>query len=197
MERAARPRKRRADAERSIAAIVDAAVKCLGRRPDGSMAEVAAAAGVGRVTLYAHFPSREALLGAAVDRAVTQVMATLDAARIDEGPAPEALGRMIRAGWSTLDWFWGLHLAAHGQSPTWVREHSAQFLARIERLIDRGQAEGSFRTDLPREWLVAAFHNLVHAAGQEVNDGRLDPAIAAEVLEATLIAILARPRPLH
>jgi hypothetical protein len=31
---------------------------------------VARAAGVGRVTLYAHFPSREQLLGAALDRAL-------------------------------------------------------------------------------------------------------------------------------
>ena len=53
-----RTRRRRSDAERSIAAIVGAAVEAFGRRSDVSMSEIATAAGVGRVTLYAHFPSR-------------------------------------------------------------------------------------------------------------------------------------------
>jgi TetR/AcrR family transcriptional repressor of mexCD-oprJ operon len=191
MKRARGTRKRRADADRNVEAILDAAVRSFGRRPDASMSDIAAAAGVGRVTLYAHFPSREALLGAAIDRAAADVMTTIDAAGIDDGPAREALGRLIRAEWSTLDWFWGLHVAAHGQSPTFVREHSAPFLARVDGLIARGQAEGSFRADLPREWLVAAFYALIHAAGEEVSDGRLDPAAAARVLEATLIGLLA------
>ncbi len=191
MKRAPGTRKRRADAKRNIASIVDAAVECFSRRPDASMADVAAAAGVGRVTLYAHFPSREALLDAAIDHVVTRVMATLNAARIDEGPAPEALGRMIHDGWPAFDRVWGLRVAAGTQSPRWVREHSARFLARVEHLISRGQAEGSFRTDLPRDWLVVAFHSLVHAAGQEVDEGRLDQATVADVLEATLSAILA------
>ncbi len=192
MKHAPGTRKRRADAERNVEAILDAAVRCFGRRPDASMSDVAGAAGVGRVTLYAHFPSREALLGAAIDRAAADVMERIDAARIDEGPAREALGRMIRAGWSTLDWFWGLHVAAHGQSPTFIREHSASFLVRVDDLIARGQAEASFRTDLPRKWLVAAFYALIHAAGQEVSDGRLDPARAADVLEATLLGLLTK-----
>ena len=191
MKHAPSTKKRRADAERNVEAILDAAVRCFGRRPDASMRDIAAAAGVGRVTLYAHFPSRELLLGAAIDRAAADVMATIDAARIDEGPARVALGRMIRAGWSTLDWFWGLHVAAHGRSPAFVRQHSAPFLVRVDDLIVRGQAEGSFRTDLPRDWLVAAFYALIHAAGQEVSDGRLDSAAAADVLEATLIGLLA------
>ncbi len=67
MKRSSGTRRRRADAERSIASIVDAATECLGRRPDASMTEVAAAAGVGRATLYAHFRSRAALLEAAFD----------------------------------------------------------------------------------------------------------------------------------
>jgi TetR/AcrR family transcriptional repressor of mexCD-oprJ operon len=57
-------RRRRADAERSIGAIVEAAVESFRRRPDVTMSEIASAAGVGRVTLYAHFPSREALVEA-------------------------------------------------------------------------------------------------------------------------------------
>ncbi|MFI5040389.1 MAG: TetR/AcrR family transcriptional regulator [Acidimicrobiales bacterium] len=190
MEQPSGTRRRRADAERSIEAIVEAAVRCLGRRPDASMSEVATAAGVGRVTLYAHFPSREALLGAAIERTATRVSAALDAARIDDGPAPAALARMVRLGWPALDGVWGLHVAAGGNSPALLRAHGVQFLSRIEQLIARGRAEGSFRADLPIAWHVAALYTLVHAAGQEVSEGRLDPAIAADVLVASLTGLL-------
>ena len=149
------------------------------------------AAGVGRVTLYAHFPSREALLAAAIDQVATQATELLDVARIDDGPAPDALVRTIRAAWPTLDSLWGLQVAAGAQAATLMRHHSAWFLERLDHLVARGQAEGSFRSDLPTAWLVTAIVSLVHTAGQEVNDGRLDASVATEVLEATLLSVLA------
>src|ERR1700731_535694 len=55
---AARERDRRADARRNIASILDAAQDCLSRDPTASIADIAQAAGVGRVTLYGHFGTR-------------------------------------------------------------------------------------------------------------------------------------------
>jgi AcrR family transcriptional regulator len=193
MTTAPAPRKRRADAERSIASIIDAAIETFSARPDASMADVAAAAGVGRVTLYAHFASREALLDAAVHHVTTPVLAMLDAARLDDGPASETLGRVIREAWPAIGRVWALTAAAGADSPMSSPHHSGPFLVRIEELIARGQLDGSFRTDMPRGWLVAAFHSLVMAAGQEVRDGRLDEARAADLLITTLHAIVAGP----
>ncbi len=184
-------RRRRADAERSIASIVAAAVELFSRRPDVSMTEIAAAAGVGRVTLYAHFPSREALLDAAIDRALTQAIAALDGAELDEGPASDAIRRMVRTGWPILDRHRGL-LAAVGDLPlSRLRQQHAGVLSRIDRLLARGQADGVVRADLPRGWLVSACYSLFHTAALEVSEGRLDPAIATDVLETTILAALA------
>ena len=63
------PQRRRADARRSIEAIVSAARVLFSERPDASMEDVAAAAGLARQTVYAHFTSREALIHAVVVRA--------------------------------------------------------------------------------------------------------------------------------
>jgi len=157
------------------------------------MTEIAAAAGVGRVTLYAHFPSREVLLEAAIESAVERAGGALHAADIDDGSAMRALGRMIRSSWSSIDQYQGLLTAAGTLDPSRLRSHHAGVLARLDRLIARGQREGAFRTDLPAEWLVTVCYSLFHAAAEEVREGRLDPAKVTTVLEATLVGTLSTP----
>ena len=86
----------------------------------------------------------------------------------------------------------GLLAAAQRElPPTRIRRHHDQAMARVERLIARGQDEGDFRTDLPRPWLVATFYSLMHAAAEEVDAGRLDPAQAGDALATTILAALA------
>jgi TetR/AcrR family transcriptional regulator, mexCD-oprJ operon repressor len=186
--------RRRADAERNIAAILDAGLACLGSRADASVAEVARAAGVGRVTLYGHFPSRQALTDAVLAHAIDKANTALDAVAIDDGPASEALARLIGSSWRIVDQHRALLAAAHRDlPPSRIRRHHDRAMARVDRLVGRGQADGDFRTDLPRSWLVATFYSLMHAAAEEVDAGRLDPAQAPDVLVATILPALAAP----
>ncbi|MFL6073733.1 MAG: TetR/AcrR family transcriptional regulator [Mycobacteriales bacterium] len=184
--------KRRADAERNITAILDAALACFGSSPAASMTEIAAAAGVGRVTLYGHFPSRDALIGALMERALAVTAAALDAAEVDEGPADQAVARVVRLAWRHLDRYRAVLAAATGSglAPDTIRDRHGAVLDRVDRLVERGQAGGAFRTDLPRSWLITAFYTLMHAAAQEVDAGRLAAGDAAGVLERTVLALL-------
>ena len=86
-----RERRQRADARRSVTAILEAAVALLGRRPEASMDEIAAAAGVSRQTIYAHYRSRDALLLARLLR-----MDEVVAVRVP-GPDEEAARDLVRA----------------------------------------------------------------------------------------------------
>ncbi|WP_121006893.1 TetR/AcrR family transcriptional regulator [Saccharothrix australiensis] len=186
--------RRRADAERNIEAILDAALECFSDQPDVSMTSIAQAAGVSRVTLYSHFVSREELLARVLDRAVTSAAEVLDAERLDEGSAAEALSRLIRSAWRILAGYRNLMAAAAAVlSPRQVRNYHRTVLQQVERLIARGRDEGAFRTDLPQGWLVSVFHNLLHVAADEVGAGRLRRRDAAAVLEATVLGVLAVP----
>src|SRR5688500_20242998 len=70
---ASAPRRRRADADRSVAAILEAALAALASDPDSSLSEIARRAGVVRATIYVHFPTRESLLDAVMENRVGQV----------------------------------------------------------------------------------------------------------------------------
>ena len=97
--RAPAPRRRRADAERSVAAILDAALEALASDPDSSMSEIARRAGVVRATIYVHFPTRKSLLDAVMEYAVGQVVEAMRCAEPQRGEPVEALERVLRATW--------------------------------------------------------------------------------------------------
>jgi AcrR family transcriptional regulator len=185
-------RKRRADAERNLAGILEAGRRCFGRNPAASMTEVAREAGIGRVTLYGYFSSREELLRAVLRHALDEVDAALDAAAPEQGDPMSALGRLVEHSWTVLDAWMGVRtaaLAAFGEQA--LRAHHSDVLARVRQLLERGRASGAFRSDLPVGWLVATCYAVMHAAQEEVDAGRLSRAAAAATVNATLRSALA------
>jgi TetR/AcrR family transcriptional repressor of mexCD-oprJ operon len=187
--------RRRADAQRNITAILDAGVACLSRNPQANTAEIARAAGVGRVTLYGHFPSREALVDAVVAHAIARANEALDTVDLTTGTAPQALARLAGSSWQILSEH--RHLMQAGQQhlgPARMRAHHGGPMARVGELVARGQKAGDIRTDLPRAWLVTTYYALLHAAAEEVNAGHLDPAQAGDVVATTVTAALTPPR---
>ncbi|MEV0388896.1 helix-turn-helix domain-containing protein [Nonomuraea sp. NPDC050643] len=185
---------RRADAERNIAAILEAGTRLLSADPTASVAEIAKAAGVGRVTLYGHFPSREALVDAVLDHAVSLADAVLGDESIDTLPAPQAMAALLRSSWEILDRHRRLFTAADRVLATErIREHHEAPLRRVERLIARGRHDGDFRLDLPLPWLVTTFFSIIHSAAQERETGRLAAEEAEQVLVKTMLSLLAQP----
>ena len=172
----------RADAERSIAAILDAAVPVLAERPDAGVGAIAKAAGVARQTVYAHFSSREALLQAVAERALEQTLKAIDAAEPERGDAREALDRLVRAWWESV----ARHarvleaLAATLPSRDEVHAFHAPVLQRVEALAARGDFAGT------PGWLAAGFLALMHAAADEVAAGRLTEQQAGDALQDSI-----------
>jgi AcrR family transcriptional regulator len=181
---------RRATAERNAEAILDAAEALLARGAAASTSAVAAEAGVSRVTVYAHFPTREALLEAVAERVVAGAVAAIDAAGIEDGPPLEALERLVAAAWGVIERNRAVATAASEQlSPAALTRSHAALHDPIGTLVRRGQQDGSFRTDLAAGWLVSSYFALMHACGEEVRSGRLPADDAVPVLQTTLRSV--------
>jgi AcrR family transcriptional regulator len=191
MTTASTGRRRRADAERSIARIVSAARECLRRDPNASIDDIAKAAGVGRMTLYGHFRNRKELIEAAMAdalRAGEEVLSEVDLT----GPAQEVLTRLLESSWSLVAESTALLAAAQGVLPAGrIREMHAGPAQRVEDLVRRGQDEGAFRTDMPIAWLVSVVQYVLHGAAEETRAGRLKPEETGRVVIATVQSILA------
>ena len=178
---------REALAERNAEAILDAAEDLLRSRGHVNISAVAVQAGVSRVTVYAHFPTWQALLEAAVERAVRRTMAALQSVRPDDGPPAEALDRMLAAAWQHLASYRAMAAAVAGSlSPEAVERTHLAAHQTISMLLERGRADGSFRTDLPAGWLVAACITLIHACSDQVRAGQIDPDDAVRILTTSV-----------
>jgi len=183
----------RADAKRNVAAILAAATDCLAKNPDTSVAEIAAAAGVGRMTLYGHFKTRTDLLDAVLTRVVAEAHETLGAVDVAGDPR-DAVARLVAASWLIVDRLRNILTAAQRELPAErIREAHDLVLGRVQSLIERGQDTGAFRTDLPVSWLVSLAMNVMHAAATEVSAGRLTSGQAPSVVAGTLLAALTPP----
>jgi TetR/AcrR family transcriptional repressor of mexCD-oprJ operon len=186
---ASAPKRRRADAERSIASIIDGALEALASNPDVSMAEIARRAGVVRATIYMHFPTREALLDAVMERATGLVAQAIREADPDRGEPTEALERVILATWKQLSQFHSvLQINMNRLSAQELRRRHLPMTTQFIPLLERGQAEGVFRSGVSATWLIAVIRAIVHAASTELQAGRLSEAEVERTMLTTALA---------
>ncbi|MEV0245117.1 helix-turn-helix domain-containing protein [Nocardia sp. NPDC050712] len=186
---AAQEPRRRADAERSRAAILDAAGRLLAEGVDtGGLAAVAEAAGVTRQTVYAHFSSREALFEAVAERIKTDTVAALDAADLDAGPATDALRRILDLSWRAVD-LRQVKQRVSAESPR-GQELPAPVYERLLRLLERGQRTGEFDSATTVQWLAATVIAITRAARAEVEAGRMTRAQAEKSLHDSALRLV-------
>lgn len=180
----------RADAARNVHRIVEVAARLLGEDPNSGMAEVAAAAGISRATVYRHFATRPALLSAIRQQAVEQGEQALLGCRLEDGRPTEALERLVRAWLDLAERYSFPQLAAQPGIDTSdeTREHRKRaFGEPLAALIERGQAAGEFSAQRSPEWMARVFGALVVAAARAVGDGVLSREQAPEVVFHTLL----------
>src|SRR3982074_1285178 len=148
--------------DRTAAAILDAAAHVFSEHGTAAnLADVAAAPGVSRATLYRYYPNREALLKALAAHALTELASRLNDAGLDRATVTEGIERLARALVAVGDRY--AVLAGEQCSPD---EADAERLvgAPMRAVFERGIASGLLRPDLTADVLQEVFAGTIMAA---------------------------------
>ncbi|WP_461078194.1 TetR/AcrR family transcriptional regulator [Streptomyces deserti] len=155
--------------------VLRTAAALLTRKSTATMDEVAKAAGLSRATLHRHFAGRDALVRALEELGIAECEAALEAARLDEGAASDAVHRLVRA----IEPAAGLLAFLYSENQLFEGEEQNAGWARIDEriaaLFRRGQSNGEFRIDLTPAWLTEALYGLLASGAWAVSEGRVAP----------------------
>jgi AcrR family transcriptional regulator len=180
----------RADAERSVRAILEAAERVLAQDAGASMEQIAEAAGLTRITVHRRFANRQALLEALAVSAKQQLIDAIEEARPDAAPALVALYRVtanvlrVKNSWRfTLS-----HATPHTSTAAALWD---EINAHTFELLTRAQREGLLAPDADLEWTGQVYYALMNEAlnrpGADQDPAAQDPDALATLVIDTLL----------
>lgn len=168
MESAAPERALRADAARNRERILKAAQEVFSEQGlEGSVAEIARRADVGKATVFRSYPTKEHLIAAILCDKLRWVEDLVDRA-LEEEDAWAAFDRLLvdLAHRHATDLTHLEGLAHESTAPMLAKAREATNSA-LGRLMDKAKAQGSMRSDATPEDLRTMFHGVTYAMPDE------------------------------
>lgn len=172
-DEAAEPKPVRADARRSLDALLKAALEVFAALGvDAPVRDIAARAGVGVGTLYRHFPQRANLIAAVFRREVDACADAAAALAAEHGPA-EALARWMQRYAAFIATKRGLAAALHSGDPAFDAlpdYFQRRLLPAFRMLLGAAAKTGDIRGDVDPNDLLSAIGRLGMGAGDDSAD---------------------------
>ncbi|MET8874274.1 helix-turn-helix domain-containing protein [Nocardia sp. NPDC004604] len=179
----------RADAERTMRAILDAAERVLSENPNATLEQIAEAAGVARTTVHRRFASREELLHTMALNAWRRIDAAVDAARPQTAPPMVAL-HQATANVIEIKYGAAYALDRADESAPEVADLQARVFAKCDAALALAQSAGIIAPDADLLWVrrvyLALITETVH--GTPDLDATTDPDTLATRLITTLLS---------
>ncbi|MFD2460371.1 TetR/AcrR family transcriptional regulator, partial [Amycolatopsis samaneae] len=178
---------RRADAERTVRTILEAAERVLSADPAASMEQIAAAAGVARTTVHRRFATRDALIDELTGWAAQRFGDAVDRARPETAPPLVALYQ-VTANVLEVKIGWGFAMDRAFSGDPQVAEVHTGVRERCDRLFVRARDAGVIRADADLDWARRVYYALIHEATLRPEPADTD-ALATLVVDTLLRGI--------
>jgi AcrR family transcriptional regulator len=161
-----------------------------------SMEDLSRAAGITKSSFYHHFAGKEALLRAALERALSRLFAILDEPGATSGTPVERLRHIVRGQVAVLTEdlpYVTLLLRVRGNTETerWALEQRRAFDARVAAIVREAVEQGQVRGDVDPALAARLLSGLVNSVVEWFRPGRPGAArLPDEVARAAFEGIL-------
>lgn len=168
--------------------MLEVAAEVLAVKPSASLAEIAAAAGIGRTTLHKQYATRQDLLVAAAHAALNRAEQAINAATEKAESDPRAgleqlVAELVPLG-AELAFLFRQH--AFEEEPV-IAERMCGMDPPIAAICKRAQQAGLLRPDRPDWWFVSTLYAQIYVAWEGVALGRLAALDAPDLVLSTLL----------
>lgn len=173
--------------KKSTRALLDASFQVLVGNPHASLSEIATQAGVGRATLYRHYPTREALITAIAQESLQYIDGVLQPINKQGLDGLEAVKAMVNALLPMAERF-------HFLQMIWTTAELDKAIVKMyeEQMniiwywISAGQKAGDINASISAEWIVTVLDSMLYGAAWMLANDRMTEEQIAEQFQQVL-----------